>query len=309
MQKSTRLLSPLLVVLLATIHIQTICIRKREPLNPYIDINIRQTIIYTLYYFSMLANLNSKFFFKKASQQEIADIKQIAEQLNINKQKIKNLRVKKPQKYTLFDRMFTNNLAALENTVIIGNQQNESFARALQDPYVKKFAYAHELSHIKYNHSTKSFLSFIILPIITHYGIKTFNYLYGKVLKSINLYKMPYNTRVIIKNFPTILDSPITKYVAQMLLLTSIRKKFEKNADLSAATLGPNTIRGGIKLLQIFQNNEKKYKKAIMSQYKGSIFKYVMSFYLSVKHLLRKIFNFHPSHKVRIRYLQKLLKK
>jgi len=315
MQKSKKFLALLVFFLsISSVSTQSGCTYRNgkntyKKTSSYLEFNINQILGYIFCYFALITNLSNESFFEDASKQKTTQIKKIAKDLGFSEQNIQNLRVKIPKKYSYFGKTFRNNHAAFSNTVIIGEQDNRRIAKTISDPGVKKFIYAHELSHIKYNHSLKSFLSFAISPIVTHYGIKIFNALYKSLLGKININGMSRTSKNIVTGLPGALDSLVPKYIIQLLLWTFIKKRFEKNADLGAAQLGPNVIRGGIKFLQTVCKMEQARKERVLSQYKGSTFQYIIGLYMLIKRVIYKIVDSHPSHETRIKYLQDALEK
>ncbi|MFC1842860.1 M48 family metalloprotease [Candidatus Dependentiae bacterium] len=277
--------------------------------HPYLSYNIKQMIIYIVSYLALCSNLENKGLFDNASKKEIETVKAIAKELGFSKRGIKNIKVKTPKKYNNFDEMFKNNYAAFLKTLIIGRQDHEVLSEVITRPGVKNFIYAHELSHIKYNHSVKTFFAFLVSPIITHFGVKCFNKVYKKIIKSIGLNWTPRIVKSTIKCVPGVLDSAITKIFLQIFLWISIRKQFEKQADLSAASLGPETIKGGILFLKTVKKIQEDQNEDILEQFSNKVIKKLICIALGIKSFVSQLWDPHPSHETRIAYLKNVLKK
>jgi len=276
---------------------------------PYLELNARQVVGYIAGCIALIMNLQNRNLFKDANEYEIKMIKKTAKALGFTKKSISKLRVKKPIEYTYFDNIFRNNYAAFSNIVIIGRQDHDIFGFLTRDPNVLQFIYAHELSHIKYNHTLKTFLAFLLSPLIVHFGVTGFNKLYKQLLEEINIDRADNFTKSMAQSVLCILDSVITKFLAQTILWLLIRKNFEKSADLGAASLGPNAIQGGIKFLKIVKEVEIAHKKDILAQYDNIVTTAIIKFIFLCKGILKTLWDSHPSHEARIAYLEHALKK
>jgi len=271
---------------------------------PYLEFNAKQILGYIISCIALMANLHNKGLFKNANAHEIKNIKAIAQKLEFSQKNINKLQVKKPVKYTYFDHILKDNYAAFSNTILIGRQDHVTLNNIIKDPKVLKFIYAHELSHIKYNHTLKTFIAFAISPIIIHFSIAGFNKLFNHFISKTNLRKTNGLVSSGIKLVPKILNSITTKIFAQMALWIMIRKQFEKNADLNAASLGPDIAQGGIKFLEATRDIEIIQKKDILNQYDNKVIIYMLKIVLACKSFLQKLLHAHPSHETRIKYLQ-----
>jgi len=274
---------------------------------PYLSTNIVKMFWRINTNLNHLLCLNDKTYYEDASKSETELIKSIAKELGFTKLELKNLRVKQPKKDTSAYLRNKNNFSAFLNTVTLWHSNNEDHTEALKDPNAKKFIYAHELSHIKYKHTLKKlFLLLPACPLITHFGVKAFKSLFYRFILKNSLVGLK---KIGIK-FLNFLDSLPTKLFLQMWLFRAVGKKMEKNADLGAAQLGPDVIRGGIKLIKAWQKMRDASKEQAIEQFEGSILKHIVAYALSIKNFLhRTLFSTHPLRKTRIRYLQEALEK
>jgi len=264
-------------------------------ISPYIQLNIKIIAIVAMQLFRTLTNLQNKHFFATADVRDTKLVKELAKKLGFKQKDIDKLQVKKPVKYTSFDQMFRNNFAAFFRTIIIGRQDHEVLGPIEQEENVKKFTYAHELSHIKYQHSKKLLFYVLFSPIIV-YGVTT---ILSKFLRKEK------NLKII----PNILDSFITKSLIQISGLLLMKKKFEKAADMGAASLGPEYTKGGIKFFEAITEVKNTQYNDIANYFDNIIISYLLRFILTTRKFFYRIFDPHPSPEKRVKYLKRVLEK
>jgi hypothetical protein len=110
--------------------------------------------------------------------------------------------------------------------------------------------------------------------------------------------KMP----ITIKKF---LNKPLIRFSLQNIPFVLLEKISEKNADLGAASLGPDVIKGGIKFFETWEKIEDDRNKAILDGFETITSKRFISALLSIKNFGKWLtFDTHPSLKERIRYLK-----
>lgn len=173
--------------------------------NLYVCYSLCQAIIGIFAFGALCKDTKNKELFDDAPRCEVDLIKKIAKQLGFSQKEIDKLQIKAPKENSPYS------CRSFLNTVMLG--QN---TKNIEDFEARKFLYAHELAHIKYNHSVKMLVAFITLPVVTHVFAK----ICSKICKHLKF-----------------LDSSAIKIVLQFIILAFIRKKFEKDADQLAASL------------------------------------------------------------------------
>ena len=288
--------------------------------HPYLYFNIL-IIAGMIKGLSFFADLETKSVFKDAPASTVEEIKKLAKELGFSDEHIAKISVKKPRKYNDFDTSFLNNYAAFFDTVIIGRQNIDILKKLDQDPGAKKFTYGHELSHVKYAHVMKKIWAIIISPVVIELGARSLSTVLCNMLLNMkedynnNNRSLFYNqTReqaacnklfdLSIKCTHEFLNSYVTKLIVQVIFFISMGRKFEKDADMGAASLGPDAIEGGIKSFEAYKQLREERNAAIVSRFSNPVVKTFVKCLLAVKGFFRRLLDVHPSDETRIKYLK-----
>lgn len=180
------------------------------------------------------------------------------------------------------------NKIGYKNAFVLFNRLyvSEDFFKSLQYD-VKKFLIAHELMHIKNNHSYKilavNFISSIVpIAIMINYAL---NKIKNSSNKNQDLSKEQKIKDSVLNSFLTI---PIS-FLSLRLLNRAFSRYCEKQADRDAV-LNLKSIKGGLGLFEEFKVDQEMNKKP-----ESFIKKYLLSWFLT-----------HPSHDERIKFLKNL---
>lgn len=243
--------------------------------------------------------------FKDAPNEQKEEVINTAREIGFSENEVKKLSIKIPKKNSFADwNNKNNNAACIFSTIILGRKNIKELKDAWKDKNVRKFIYAHELSHVKYNHHLKIiFYNIIASAIIAEVSVKIACYSLDKFSETFK------NQRLILNLIKSFLCKNSTKLTIQAVLVSVISKIFEKNADLGAAALGKDVITGGIKHFKAMQNIKDTATQTIINKFDGNLTKIIVSFILQAKELLFLLTSSHPSYKERIRYLKALLPK
>lgn len=281
---------------------------KKHP-YPYLEYNVKIIATVAAQFFSILGTLQSKHCFTNAEAQEVNLIKEIAKELHFPQKDIDGLQVKRPVKHSYFDKIFRNNFAAFFKTIILGRQDHEIFAPIVKEPNVKKFIYGHELSHVKYKHSQKMCFYTLLSPIIIHTFMTGLSKYFKYRTKNINTRRASNTVKSAVTVIPKILESFITKFFVQISVLILMKKKFEVDADMGAASLGPDSTKGGIRFFKALADIQDTKHNDIVNYFDSTIVKYMIKFTLNIQYFFRRIFAPHASAKKRAQYLEKVLER
>jgi len=200
-----------------------------------------------IYNLAIHYGLKDKNMFCDADKGEVEGIRKLAIAMGFPKDFANKIVIKTP---TLANPSCNNNFFAFFDTIISGRCSEPLLQEILKDENVKKFIYAHELSHIKFKHSLKKVLLLLALPLTIHFGFK-----YGnkgtqeaaKTLLSLESYK---KVRPYLEKLSKTTNHHLFKLMTQMATLFFMYRKMEENADKNAALLGPDVAKGGIKFLE-----------------------------------------------------------
>lgn len=267
--------------------------------NSFILDNMKMFALCIAKHLGTLVWYEDKRHFKDATEQEISDVIKTAKELGFSDKDIAKISVKIPQKSSWTDWTRNNDFSDF-NTIILGEKTVKELKEIFKDQNVRKFVYAHELCHTKYNHSPKRiFYKFIASMIIVELTIRSFSMATQKLF---SIFGFQQKIPSMLKQF---LSQAWIKFSLQSIPFTLIEKISERNADLGAASLGPDVTKGGIKFCETWKKIQDDRDKAVLEKFDDGISKKSMSFLLALRNFVIWLtWDTHPSLEERIRYLK-----
>ena len=284
----------MLFLSICTLSLQTRCvdIEKFAKKHPFAYANIKTIAGFIFKDMFLQLDLKNKNAFQQGPQQEKELIRSLAKKIGFSEKGIDSIEVKTPVRGTIYDTMLKNNHAAYRNTILLGRYSNKTLRNLIEnDNNVKKFIYAHELSHIKHWHRAKRILSLNSCPLLVHYGFKYFNVAAKHIIPKICGEKLSPYLSIFLSEFKTITNFVPIKLGVQAILALFLNRKREHTADMGAASLGSDVIKGGIKFFKSLDSHE-------MGTSKNRILRKILG-----------IFRTHPYSSERVAYLKKELER